>query len=74
MSKILCATTDCKHNQECKCMCGYTVCIHPVSNHTLHNMWRKYWVCDHYEMSDEYKEKLNILGGNIRGTYQKENL
>lgn len=55
-------------------MCGYTVCIHPVSVHDAPNVWHKYWVCDHYKMSDEYKEKLNILGGNIRGTFQKENL
>jgi hypothetical protein len=71
MMKLMCGSTECTHNDKCKCTLDF-VSMRPVSVHAINNVWNKVWKCDYFEMSEEYKTKLGILGGNVRGTRQKE--
>ena len=71
MTKVMCGYTECANNRRGRCQLDF-VSLRPVTVHTLYDGWRHAWKCDLFQISEEHMEKLNAIGGNVRGSRQKE--
>ena len=72
-TKLMCGSSECEHNDRGKCQMDF-VSMRPRILHTAHNGWCNTWRCDYYKVSDEHKEKIKLLGGNVRCSLKKEEM
>lgn len=70
MTRIKCPAVECVHNRDGRCSAKEI----SLNQRRIGTMWegrKTVWECKSYEWSEQYKEIVQMLGGNVRGSDQE---
>lgn len=65
MTKVWCATIECKHNKNNRCR-AKEINLSDGHVHTIHQGYMQYWKCRSFEESKATKEIKKLIGGERR--------